>query len=467
MGCIRKLCVSADKKGVWNGGVGEGCRIKETDIIDTGGEDENGGKDRKNVDEEDADRKGDIKIEARRATLVKFYYNDTVLDSGLVLYFKAPNSFTGEDVAELNLHCSNYIINKVYETLLSIEGVRLATNGEFSKRAFLNGKMDLVKAESIGDLINAETALQHKHAIRQLLGETSNFFNEIRNEILEIQADIEVMIDFPDDDTDDNLIDMIKQNIFTLKNKISTTLDDKRVSEKIKNGLNIAIVGKPNAGKSSLLNYLVKRDAAIVSDIAGTTRDVIEVQLEIAGLIVNIFDTAGIRDNENAVEIEGIRRAVKTAENADIKILILDVKNTDIPEQIKCLIDDNTLILINKIDLSDAEDIEKIRKKLNFSGEIIEISIKNDINLDKIIEYLEKIVETNVVPYADNNLTQERYRIELNKVVSYLDEVNFEEDIEIVAEKIRQSVFSLGKITGQINTEEILDKIFSKFCIGK
>jgi tRNA modification GTPase len=299
------------------------------------------------------------------------------------------------------------------------------------------------------------------------LGETSDFFNEIRNEILEIQANIEAMIDFPDDNVDDNLIDTIKQNIFTLKNKISATLDDKRVSEKIKNGLNIAIIGEPNAGKSSLLNYLAKRDVAIVSDIAGTTRDVIEVRLEIAGLIVNIFDTAGIRDGENAVEIEGIRRAVKAAENADVKILILDVKNIGISNQIKCLIDDNTLILINKIDLANGGDIEKIKEKLNFSGEIIEISIKNDVNLDKVVEYLEKIVEKNVVPYADSNLTQERYRIELSKVVSYLAEVNFEEDMEIVAEKIRQSAFSLGKITGQINTEEILDRIFSKFCIGK
>jgi tRNA modification GTPase len=408
-------------------------------------------------------------IKAREATLCNIYCGDKILDNAIVIYFKSPNSFTGEDVAELDLHCSGYIIHKVYETLLSVNGVRLAVNGEFSKRAFLNGRMDLVEAEAICDLISSETALQHNQAIRQLLGRSSKFFDGLRNEILEISSDVEALVDFPEDGADDVSVSSIDEKIILLKNKIIGALDENRIGEKIKNGLNVAIIGTSNVGKSSFLNFLAGRDAAIVCDIAGTTRDVIEIKIEINGLIVNVFDTAGIRDSEDFIENEGIRRSIKTAEDADFKILMLDARriDVDLDERIKNLVDDKTLILVNKIDLLDDAEIKKIDENLNIKNDVIKISVKNAINLDSVVKYLGEYVKKNVTSYADQALSQERHRTELKKTVACLDEVDFKQPLEIVAEKIRLAAFALGQITGQINTEEILDHIFSKFCVGK
>ncbi|MDR0571913.1 MAG: tRNA uridine-5-carboxymethylaminomethyl(34) synthesis GTPase MnmE [Rickettsiales bacterium] len=409
----------------------------------------------------------DKDIRTREATHCNIYYENRVLDSAIIIYFKSPNSFTGEDVVELDLHCSSYIINKVYEILLNVDGVRLATNGEFSKRAFLNGKMDLVEAEAICDLISSETGLQHNQAIKQLLGQSSEFFDGLKDEILEISSGIEALIDFPEDGIEDISISFLEEKIILLKEKITNALDENRVGEKIKNGLNVAIIGASNVGKSSFLNFLAGRDAAIVCDIAGTTRDIIEIKTEINGLIINVSDTAGIRNSDDFIENEGIKRSIKTAKDADFKILILDVQHINIEERIKNLVDNNTLVLLNKIDLLDESEVKKIRKNLNFENDIIEISIKNAINLDRVIEYLGEYVEKNVTSHADRALSQERHRIELKKTITYLKEIDFKQPLEIVAEKIRLATFALGQITGQINTEEILDRIFSKFCVGK
>lgn len=387
--------------------------------------------------------------------------NNNILDQALILYFKAPNSFTGEDVCELNIHCSTYIINKIFKILLSIEGVRLAKNGEFSKRAFLNNKLDLIQAESIVDLVNSETELQHKQAIEQLEGKNSRFFNDLRQDILDLSSSIEANIDFPEDETTNVNINSINNLI----SKIENILNDNDVAKKIKNGLNISIIGEPNVGKSSFLNYLAKKDLAIVSNIAGTTRDIIETSLDIDGVLVNVFDTAGIRDTNDTIEKEGVKRAIKNAEEADLRILILSPENIDVNKEIEKLIDDNTVIILNKIDtLKDNSIINNLKEKYK---NIIEISIKNSINLDKVIDKIKDFISKNITPYSNTNITQERYRIELKKTIEYLKKIDNNMPIEIVAENIRLSAFCIGKIVGQIGTEEILDNIFSKFCIGK
>lgn len=387
--------------------------------------------------------------------------NNNILDQALILYFKAPNSFTGEDVCELNIHCSTYIINKIFKILLSIEGVRLAKNGEFSKRAFLNNKLDLIQAESIVDLVNSETELQHKQAIEQLEGKNSRFFNDLRQDILDLSSSIEANIDFPEDETTNVNINSVNNLI----SKIENILNDNDVAKKIKNGLNISIIGEPNVGKSSFLNYLAKKDLAIVSNIAGTTRDIIETSLDIDGVLVNVFDTAGIRDTNDTIEKEGVKRAIKNAEEADLRILILSPENINVNKEIEKLIDYNTIIILNKIDtLKDSSIINNLKEKYK---NIIEISVKNNINLDKVIDKIKDFINKNITPYSNTNITQERYRIELKKTIEYLKKIDNNMPIEIVAENIRLSAFCIGKIVGQIGTEEILDNIFSKFCIGK
>lgn len=401
----------------------------------------------------------------QKATLCKIKdKNNQILDEALVIYFKAPHSFTGEDVVEINLHCSNYIISKVFSILSSIEDVRMAERGEFSKRAFLNNKIDLMQAESIVDLINAETEMQHKLAINQLQGKNSNFYNNLRQKIVEILALLEAFIDFPEEDIPQDMQDEILTKISNIKQEIQQNLNDNNVGEKIRDGFHISIIGEPNAGKSTLLNYLSKRDIAIVSDIAGTTRDIIEVSLNIAGIPVILYDTAGIRETEDIIEKEGVKRAIRNANTADIKILVIDSNNLNIDKNIIDLIDKNTIILLNKIDLLNNKNIDKNIFK---DAEILEISLKDKINLDKFLDILKNKLESIVSPNINTTITNERYRNELEKALEYLKLFDFNIPVEINAENIRMSADCIGRITGKINSDEILDNIFSKFCIGK
>ena len=404
-------------------------------------------------------------LKHREATLCTLKDNENKpLDEALVIYFENPNSFTGEDIVELNLHCSNYIISKVVEIILSVDTVRLAKRGEFSKRAFLNGKIDLMQAESIADLVNSETELQHKLAINQLQGKNSNFYNKLRGKIVEVLSIVEAFIDFPEEEIPQELENEINAKVQNIIEEINKNLNDNKVGEKIRDGFHIAIIGEPNSGKSTLLNYLSKRDVAIVSDIAGTTRDVIEVNLDISGIPVILYDTAGIRETTDVIENEGVKRAIDKAQMADLKILVMSVDNLDINQKILELVDENTIILLNKIDLGKKIDLDKF----NFKGnKIIEISLKDKTNIDNFIQILQEKLESIVSPNIDTTITNERYRRELIKAVEFLQAFDFSLPIEINAENIRMSADCIGKITGKINSEEILDNIFSKFCIGK
>ncbi len=391
-----------------------------------------------------------------------------LIDEAIITFFKAPRSFTGEDVAEISVHSSQYVLKKIFEKLLSIENVDLAGAGEFSKRAFLNGKIDLVQAEAIPDLIASETEAQHKQAIIQLQGNLGKIYENWRHKIMEISAFVEALIDFPEDDLPTDIVDKINQEVVDLKSQISQHLNDNKVGQKIKNGLSLAIIGAPNSGKSSLINFLAQSEVAIVSEIAGTTRDIIDTHLEIAGVPVIISDTAGIRLSTDLIEQEGVKRAIKKAQDADIKIYLVDALNPIIQ---KDLIDKNTILVFNKIDkiLNNAIDFEKIIANFDIDKEIIflTISITKNINFSQFFEALKEKIDLLIPSFNSPLITQERYRSSLQNCLNSLESFNLDKNIEICAENLRICINEIGKINGKIDIENILDLIFSKFCIGK
>ncbi|MDR2526299.1 MAG: tRNA uridine-5-carboxymethylaminomethyl(34) synthesis GTPase MnmE [Rickettsiales bacterium] len=400
------------------------------------------------------------KLKPRQATLCKLKYKNKLLDEALVIYFQSPNSFTGEDVCELNLHCSNYIIKRVFEILSNVEGTRYAERGEFSKRAFLNGKIDLMQAESIADLVNSETELQHAQAIKQLRGQNSDFYNNLREEIVKIMSLAEAYIDFPDENLPE---ENIKNKISEIINTIKKNLNDEKVGERIRNGFHIAIIGEPNVGKSTLLNSFAKREVAITSDIAGTTRDILEIYLDINNIPIILYDTAGIRDTKNKIETEGVKRAIDKAKEADLKILMLTSENVILNDEIIKLIDEKTIVVLNKYKKED----EIKNKKLKIDV-FIPFSKKRNIETETLSIEIQKRLENIISPNINTTITNERYRNELKLALSYLELIDFNNfPLEICAENIRIASSHIGKITGKVSIDEILDNIFSKFCIGK
>ncbi len=385
------------------------------------------------------------------------------IDEVLISFFQSPKSFTGEDVAEISLHASPFILKKLLNIFSEMPNCRLAEAGEFSKRAFLNGKMDLVQAEAIPDLIAAETAAQHKQALRQLEGKLGEIYENWRFRLIEISAMLEAAIDFPDEDLPRNIIDKVEDSVALLRAEISQHLSDKRNGQKIREGLNLVILGAPNVGKSSLINFLAKSDVAIVSEIAGTTRDVIEVNLEIGGIPVKISDTAGIRETVDLIESEGIKRALNKAQNADIKIYLFDANN---PVLETSLIDESTILVANKIDLKAAENEQNFGEKLPKSA-FIEISLAKNLNMKFLLQKIEEKI-AQMLPNQDIPLiTQERYRNALQNSVTNLENFSLQKNIELAAEDLRITAREIGKITGKIDIDNILDVIFSRFCIGK
>ncbi len=405
--------------------------------------------------------------EPRMASLRKLnkINNNELIDEGIIIWFPGPNSYTGEDMAEFHVHGSRAVIDALHNTISTIKNCRIAEPGEFTKIAFQNGKINLLKAESISDLISAETEIQRQQAIKIMSGKSSEKFNGWREKLLKILSNVEAKIDFPEENLPDNILKDIKSSSKKIKEEIKKLLNDQKVGERIREGFKIAIVGPTNAGKSSLLNYLSKRDVAIVSEIAGTTRDVIETHLSIDGLPVIISDTAGIRESKDEIEKKGIKLALKSAEKADLNIVIIDPKSVDFTGFLNDLVNEKAIFVLNKSDLG-VQNLNPNLKKLN----PILISLKNEKNIEELISAIKIKLKNKFITSDDILITRERHRQHLEQCVQNLE--NFEnknnsEDFDKAAEDLRLATRHLGIIVGKVDVEEILGSIFNDFCIGK
>ena len=401
------------------------------------------------------------------ATLRKINYTNTseLIDEGIVLWFPGPESYTGEDMAEFHVHGSKSVIEALHSSISKIENCRLAEPGEFTKLAFQNGKINLLKAESIADLISAETEIQRKQAIKIMKGKSENKFNELRKKLIEILSHIEAKIDFPDEDLPKNILENIKINLKEVHKDIKKILEDQRVGEMIREGFKIAIVGPTNVGKSSLLNYLASREVAIVSEVAGTTRDVIEVHLNIDGYPVIVSDTAGIRDSTNEIESKGIKLALRRAEDANLKLIVMNAKKPDFTSVLSDLMDKNSILVVNKSDLLDGNVSLEIKK-----FDHILISIKKNLNLDDLIFKIKNRLKDKFISAEDILITRARHRQHLEECLRHLESFQKKsdgEDFDKAAEDLRLATRHLGKIVGKVDVEEILGSIFNDFCIGK
>jgi len=403
----------------------------------------------------------------RVATLAKFNKNGEkeLIDEGVIIWFPAPNSYTGEDLAEFHVHGSRAVVNAMHLTISKVKNCRLAEPGEFTKRAFQNGKINLLKAESIADLISSETEIQRKQALKIMSGRSSDKFNSWRKKLLKILSHIEAKIDFPEENLPNNIIKEIQKTSNNVLKEIKKTLDDQKVGERIRSGFKIAIIGPPNSGKSSLLNYLSKRDVAIVSEIAGTTRDVIETHLNLDGYPVIVSDTAGIRSSKNEIEKKGIKIALKRAEDADLRLVIVSSKNADFTSVFKGLLAQNAILVVNKSDLIKGKLNSKFKKY-----ERVLISIKKDLNLNKLITKIKSKLKNKFTTTEDILITRERHRQNLINCVKHLQKFQKKksaQDFDKSAEDLRLATRHLGMIVGKVDVEELLGSIFNDFCIGK
>ena len=403
----------------------------------------------------------------RVATLRKINKISTseLIDEGLILWFPGPESYTGEDMAEIQVHGSKAVVEALHSTLSDIENCRLAEPGEFTKLAFQNGKINLLKAESIADLISSETEIQRQQAIKIMNGKSADQFNYLRDKLLKILAHVEAKIDFPEEDLPNNILDEIKNSSDEVIIKIKKILNDQKVGERIREGFKIAILGPTNAGKSSLMNHLSNRDVAIVSEIAGTTRDVIETHLNLDGYPVTISDTAGIRDSKDEIEKKGIKLSLNRAEEADLKLVVVEAKNLEFTDVLRGLLDDNAILVVNKSDLLE-KDIDPKIKKINH----VLISIKENKNIEELILKIKNNLKNKFISSDDILITRERHRQHLQQCLDHINNFNQKkeiEDFDKAAEDLRLATRHLGMIVGKVDVEEILGSIFNDFCIGK
>ena len=395
-----------------------------------------------------------------------------IIDEVLVSYFKAPKSYTTEDMCEINSHGGNVIMRKILQICLK-NGADLAEPGEFTKRAFLNGRIDLSQAESIIDIINAKSDREAKEGIKQLEGYLATSIRQIKNEILDVMTNIEVSIDYPEYDTPEVLEDDLKkkmEEVLDKLHKLEASFDNGKL---IKEGIKTAIIGKPNAGKSSLLNAILKEDRAIVTEYEGTTRDTIEEFVNINGIPLKLIDTAGIRETENEVEKIGIEKSIKYAKEADLVILIIDGSKDLSKEDIEILNIVNpkkTIIILNKIDLEQKID-ENTPEIVKFNN-IIKISALKKEGIDKLYEKINDLFNFNQIN-VDNDIviTNERHKIQIQKAIQNLNKaiksLSINMPIDIVAIGLKDVLSDLGEITGEEASEEIINEIFARFCLGK
>ena len=405
-------------------------------------------------------------IERNKVNFCKFYdpkNNYTIDPEAILLWFSKPNSFTGDDLAEFHIHGSNAVISSLLKVLSEQKNCRLAEPGEFTKIAFQNNKIDLLKAESIGDLIHSETEMQRKQAIKLIQGNASNHYNNLREKLVKSLSYIEAKIDFAEDDLPEKFLQEVNKEIKQIRLDILKILEDNKIGEKIRDGFKISIIGEVNAGKSSLLNLLSKREVAIVSEEEGTTRDVIETFLNIDGYPVILADTAGIRETKNEVEKKGISLALGKSKEADLNIIVIDNSSKAINNKIKDLINKDSIVLLNKSDIKENQNHK-------FDTDTILVSVKNNKNIDIVIK---KIKEKLSKKFTSNNsalITRERHRVKLNdclKEIEKFQKKDQNKDIELAAEDLRMATRHLGSIVGKVDVEEILGSIFKDFCIGK
>jgi tRNA modification GTPase len=386
-----------------------------------------------------------------------------VLDEGLILWFPAPRSATGEDVAELHLHGSRAVLAAVMQALARL-GLRLAEPGEFTRRAFLNGKLDLLQAEAVADLAAAETEAQRRQAMRQLGGELGEVYRGWRDRLTRILAHFEAAIDFPDEDLPPEIEDRILGETEALVAEIERHLADGHRGERLRDGIDVAILGPPNAGKSSLLNRIARRDAAITSPVPGTTRDVIEVAIDLGGYPIVLADTAGLRDSADAIEQEGKRRAVQRAEKAEIRLFVFDIAHRADAAGASAWPGADTILVANKIDLVPAADTDLSPPALPVSA--LPISALTGEGIDKLLTLLgERVAQTYRIEAPV--LTRARHRQALEEAVASLRRSFSAALPELRAEDLRLALRSLGRITGAVGVEDLLDVIFRDFCIGK
>lgn len=381
------------------------------------------------------------------------------LDRALVLWFPGPKSFTGEDMAEFHLHGGRAVLDGVLRALGGLAGLRPAEPGEFARRAFAQGKFDLTAAEGLADLVAAETSAQRRQALRQMGGALGRLYDGWRERLVTIMGHWEALIDFPDEDLPERVLDEAKQSVSDLIRDMRAHLGDDRRGERLRDGFHMALVGEPNVGKSSLLNALARREAAIVSEEAGTTRDIIEVHLEIGGFPVILADTAGLRNALGAVEKEGVRRALARAEHADLKLLVTDSRHgAALPESLKSLTDGDTIRVGNKADLVDSAAEPP---------DIVFVSAKTGQGLDRLLGLVGERIAKDWGETSHPSLTRERHRQAVGEACAALERVGGAELPELAAEDLRLAARALGRITGRVEVEEVLDVVFRDFCIGK
>ena len=406
-------------------------------------------------------------LQPRYAYYGSFFDNDNnLIDKGVAIAFPGPNSYTGEDVVEFQGHGGVSVIRKLLETIISLD-VRVAEPGEFTKRAFLNGKMDLVQAEAVQDLIQSSSEESALSAVRSLTGEFSEKINQILSELISLRVFVEATIDFSDEEIDFLESHEVSSKLQSLKVTLLNILESANQGAILRDGIHVAIAGKPNAGKSSLLNSLTKQPSAIVTDVAGTTRDVLKETIQIDGMPIHIIDTAGLHNSDNIIEQEGIRRAHTEINNADVVLLVYDAsdKSVDLsilPESVK---DKPKIVIKNKIDLTGSKTgIQNIQNNPEIS-----ISAKNGDGIN--------IVRKALADFAGLNsntegvfLARKRHIIAINETLSFINSAISQLDggaSELVAEDLRQAGMHLGQITGEFSSDDLLGQIFSSFCIGK
>ena len=412
------------------------------------------------------------KVDSHTINYGHIVYNNETIDEVLVSVMKGPRTFTTEDIVEINTHGGVAPTNKVLEILLEI-GCRLAEPGEFTKRAFLNGRIDLLEAEAVMDMIDSKTEIQRKMASNQMNGKTSDLINKLRDDMVEIISNINVNIDYPEyDDVDIITNDIMIPKITNIKEKIEKILKESENGKIIKEGIKTSIIGRPNVGKSSLLNALLEEDKAIVTDIAGTTRDIVEGQISINGIILNMIDTAGIRETDDKIEAIGVEKSLKIMDEADLVLFMIN-NNEEISDDIKELLsnikDKNYLILVNKMDLESKIELDNLDID---KDKVVNLSIINNEGIDELKEKITELFNINEINSKDPTYLNNARSISilkkcLNKINEVEDSIKNNMPIDMIELDIKSIWEELGTINGTTYEEELLDEMFKRFCLGK